>query len=349
MYAQAPGIPNVAADGFDALASPISRGRLLGRPVYWHGAQWRFTTRSRSDVLILSWDLHYASLVPSLLRARWAGVPTILWGHGYSKNEAAWRRRLRERAGRLGTALLFYNRATAGRYRDDGWDPDRLFVAPNSLDQMPIRAAITHWRDRPDRLQQFREQQGLDRGPVIMFVSRLDPANRLDLLVRATGELAAKHPQIQTVIVGEGDQERSRLASLADSIGVSQSVRFLGPIYDEQDLAPWFLSADVFCYPANIGLSLLHAFGYGLPVVTSRNTEKHNPEIEALEDGVNGLLYEDGDASALTQTLGTLLASPDRARAMGQAGLRTVTQKYTVERMVDGMEAAIRYCTLQRG
>ena len=40
----------------------------------------------------------------------------------------------------------------------------------------------------------------------------------------------------------------------------------LGSIYDEIELAPWFLTADAFVYPENIGLSILHAFGYGLPV-----------------------------------------------------------------------------------
>ena len=38
----------------------------------------------------------------------------------------------------------------------------------------------------------------------------------------------------------------------------------------------------VVCYPVNIGLSLLHAFGFGLPVVTGNDIGSHNPGIETL-------------------------------------------------------------------
>src|SRR5687768_14253077 len=84
LYGDAPDAPaTVEPAGFCGVFSHIRSiwgGRLL-----WHGASWRYATRRRADVLILSWNVRFLSLIPTLLRARANGVKTILWGHGYSK------------------------------------------------------------------------------------------------------------------------------------------------------------------------------------------------------------------------------------------------------------------------
>jgi glycosyltransferase involved in cell wall biosynthesis len=97
----------------------------------------------------------------------------------------------------------------------------------------------------------------------------------------------------------------------------------------------------------NIGLSLLHAFGYGLPVVTSDHVKAHNPEIEAFDDGFNGLYYRDGDVESLSQSLERVLIDKPLANKLSDNAKRTVSEKYNLFRMVDGMEAAIRYCANQ--
>ena len=112
--------------------------------------------------------------------------------------------------------------------------------------------------------------------------------------------------------------------------------------YNEEALAPWFLCADAFCYPANIGLSILHAFGYGLPVVTSDRVEAQNPEIEALRHEENGLLYADGDARALAGALKMLFDDRGLRQRLSRAARATVCDRYNIARMVDGMEAAVR-------
>ena len=228
------------------------------------------------------------------------------------------------------------------------WTPGRIFVALNALDQAPIQAARERWLADPERLERFRREHRLDAGPRVLFVSRLGPANRLDLLVDAAASLQGRHPGLQLLIVGNGNEERQRLEALAQERGFSDRVRFLGAVYGEDELAPWFLSADVFCYPANVGLSLLHAFGYGLPAVTADDLAAQNPEIEALRDGENGLLYHADDANALADALDALFQDDPRRRAMGDAARRTVLNEFSLPRMVDGMEAALRYAVGRR-
>ena len=98
-----------------------------------------------------------------------------------------------------------------------------------------------------------------------------------------------------------------------------------------------------FCYPANIGLSILHGMGYGLPVVTSDKVESQNPEIEALRDGENGFLYRDGDIDDLTAKLEVLLTDSATQNRMSAAAHATATERFSLANMVDGYVDAVRF------
>jgi glycosyltransferase involved in cell wall biosynthesis len=162
-------------------------------------------------------------------------------------------------------------------------------------------------------------------------------------LIRATAKLAAEIPGLKTVIIGNGLAEKARLETLARETNATDRVIFQNGIYDELKLAPWFLSASVFCYPAHVGLSLIHALWYGLPIVTSDNLAAQNPEVVALQNNVNGLLYEHGSAESLAVALRSILTNDKQRAAMADAARRSVEDKFTIRRMVDGLEAAVRY------
>jgi glycosyltransferase involved in cell wall biosynthesis len=251
---------------------------------------------------------------------------------------------VRNSVAKLATALLLYSPAVARRLVDQGWPAERVFVAINSLDQAPINAARDEWLHSEDRLEVFRRQHQLYGQPTMLYVSRLHSENRLDMAIQALDRLRIAHPTLELVVIGNGDEERARLEQLARQLGVQKRVRFVGAIYDEPALAPWFLSASVFCYPANVGLSLLHAFGYGLPVVTTNRVAAQNPEIEALSHGVNGLLYQDGSVDSLAEAISTVISDQALAQRMGQAARETVVQTFSLEKMVDGIVAATTYC-----
>ena len=339
-HGDVPNLANAPPDGFRAVHVPVARVRVGRRTALWHPPQWALAAGGQADVLCLSWDLHYAGLVPALLRAQAQGVPTILWGHGYSKRESPVRARLRRAVTRLATAVLFYDHRTAARHVRAGADPARVFVAANALDGAPIAVARDAWSSDPARLSRFRAGRGLDARPVVLFVSRLDPDNRVDLLLHAAARLG---DGVQVAVIGDGP-DRARLESLAGLLGLRERVRFTGAIYDEHAVAPWFLTSAAFCYPANVGLSLLHAFGYGVPVVTGDDLAAHNPEIAALRPDENGLLFRAGDAADLSRVLARLLADASLRARLSTGARDTVAGPFSLDRMVDGFEAAVRFC-----
>lgn len=334
-HAEQSDLANAEASGFRA--EPVSQRAMLGGRLILAPTVWRLASRRRADVLVAGWNTRSVLLPPALLRARLGRVGTVLWGHGYSKSEGSGRRGLRDRLGGLADSVVFYNHGAAEAFRARNPRHRGVFVAANSLDQDEIQRAREDWLRRPADLASFRSGHRL-HGPTALFVSRLLEENRVDLLLRATAAV----DELTTVIIGKGP-DRERLETLARDLGIAERVRFTGAIYGEDAIAPWFLAADVFVYPVNIGLSIMHALGYGVPVVTSDHLAGHNPEIEALQPGVNGLLYRDGDLDALADAIRAIVNDPPRREAMGEAARRTVLERFNIPRMVDGLEAAIRH------
>ncbi len=340
-YGDEPGLPSVTPDGFDG--RPVHCKRWERPTLYWVPDHLRSVDRRVADVIVLPWNTRFLSLLPTLMIARSRGIGTVLWGHGYSKKESTFRAWIRRRPVRLANAAMFYSRSVRDRFAEGEPDQAKLFVAPNALDQTPIQAARDSWLNRPELLAQFQREKGIDGEDNIIFVSRLEWANRVDLLVRATALLAkGDRPTVKTIIVGAGAELES-LKRLATELGVSDHVRFTGAVYGEQDIAPYWMSAKVFCYPRNIGLSLIHAFGYALPVVTTDSRESQNPEIDAFEPGENGMTYRDLDVEDLARVLNGMLADRDRTGAMSRRAHQTVLGKFSLQSMVDGMEAAIHH------
>jgi starch synthase len=55
---------------------------------------------------------------------------------------------------------------------------------------------------------------------------------------------------------------------------------------------------------------------------------------DLVEDGLTGTLVGPGDAGALAEAVAALLADPDQARAMGEAGRKRVLPAFGAERLM---------------
>ncbi len=341
-HGSTPGLPSVKAEGFRAV--PIADLSPAPLRVMIYPTLLGLASRSKSDVLVAPWTLRSAMLTPALIRARLTGVGTVLWGHGYSKQEHPRKLRWRERQGQRADALVFYDDGTADGFRRRHPRYDGAFVAGNTIDLDAVEdararhaaagaSAAATWQDLG-----LGERKGEQPGPIALHVSRLSDDNGVELLIEATARVRG----MASVIVGAGSRE-PQLRAFAEIAGVRDRVHFVGDRYGEDDLAPLFDVADFFVYPKNVGLSLIHALAYGVPVLTGDDLASHNPEVHALEDGVNGALFRHGDAGALAEKIQTLFDAPDALADMARAAREGVHRDFPMDRMVDGLEQAIRF------
>lgn len=362
-YGDRKGISNAAPDGFDASPVPLRRWKIGPIPIYWHKAQLNAISPKNVDVAVLVWNVQYVSLLYSLWRARRSGVRTLLWGHGYSKTEKPWRQRLRYGVAKFADAVVFYDAVSAQRaIRDELIPESKVFVAPNAIDDKPIVDAIEAVTGQAtpsndpvgfrrsskvmESLAQFRSRHDLDPEKTLLFVSRLHASNHLDWAIRSMATLPTKLSDTRLVIIGSGEQESVRLRDLANEYGLGNRVLMIGAIYDENELASWFLSARAFVYPANIGLSLFHAMHYGLPAVTVAESHRQNPEFFSIRHDENGVTFEAPDEQRAIKNLADrierLLSDDEYHGRISNEAFTYVRTHQSLVAMANGFEKAIR-------
>ena len=209
-------------------------------------------------------------------------------------------------------------------------------VIPNGID-------ADLFRPRPH--SDVRAKLGLDNGPLFICAGRLNFQKGMHYALSALARLATRS---KLVIVGEGE-ERERLEGLARSLGLNDSVLFVGGQPREM-VAMYLAAADVFLFPTeraeSFGIVLAEAMASGLPVVAS--------ETGALREvigrpGVNGLLVPPGNVDALANVMRMLLADEALRRRLGEAARRRVLAEYTVERMVEQTLEVYRFAIGRSG
>ena len=198
-------------------------------------------------------------------------------------------------------------------------------------------------------LSKFKQDSGIEEGPNLLFVSRIKPRNQLQTLLDVLKSVKKSYSSATASIVGAHGDEQKRIARIASEMGLSQSVFFPGAIYDEMKLAPWFLSATVFFYPSQIGLSLFHAFGYGLPVVAGVHFRDRNPEIEALIHSENGFLFYQEDPEQATEQVLRIIENPNLHMALSRGASETVANKFNIKTMSRYYKDAILFSARKRG
>lgn len=309
---------------------------LLGGRFYWQRGLRLPSAFGVGDVLVLNGNPRFLSSLSLAIRARRRGAAIIWWGHWWSATSVRWRAAIRFKFMSIADVLFLYTEEEA-RVAAAKW-PDRKAVIGlnNTLDTSPVVRAASRWSD--ERLREFAAEQMLTEKKVLLFCGRLrsDPSTELDVVIRALAILREQDScdRHLLVIIGAGEQ-RAALETLANTIGVNDRIRWLGPIYDEEELAPWFMSALCCVLPGSIGLALIHALAYGLPVVTHGERGLHCPEIAALRPGENGLTFPRGDALELSRQLLRFSSEPDLRRRLSEAASQTVRTEFSFDRMVD--------------
>jgi len=337
------GLANVNEDmPFRVIAGPIPQLRWRSKAILWFPLGVKTVVDEHFDVVIHGFATRWASL-PRVRKVQQSkGGKFILWGIGFSQTKTAVLNLLRLRMVDKADALILYNERDRYRYIDMGADSAKLFVARNSIDLCPIDQAINDWSD--ERLERFRQNKGLAKGPVLLSAGRLAENKKLELLLVCAAKLVQTYPRLKVVLVGDGPH-KSNLLALAHQLGLSRSVIFTGQVTKEKELAPWFLTCDLVVAPGQIGLLAAHAHAYGRPLVTSDNPAMYGPEIELVKPGETGIFCRYGDVEALATTVKALLADSTKRQSMCAAAFQHARRELGVPNMVNGVLSAISYVT----
>jgi colanic acid/amylovoran biosynthesis glycosyltransferase len=165
--------------------------------------------------------------------------------------------------------------------------------------------------------------------------------------VEAVRRLADAGVPVEFMIVGNDPKdevgepsERQRIAHTVADAGLTERVQLVERA-PSQEVARKLQASHVFLLPSldeGLPTVVLEAMACGVPVVAT----DCGGVSEAVTDGVEGLLVPPRDADALATALTRLWREPELRKRMGEAGRRTATSRFTLERQLDEFHALYR-------
>lgn len=189
------------------------------------------------------------------------------------------------------------------------------------------------------------------QSPIVLTVGRLAASERYkghDVVLDAWATVVREIPEARYIIVGDGD-DRARLQTRAKEMGFAGSVIFKGGV-SSAELQSCYDECQVFALSARTELDPRDPRGEGFGIVFLEAMAHSKPVVgpnigaptEFIHDGEHGLLVDPVNSAQLARALIELLANPERARQMGEAGRQWVQREYSYEMFRERLRKILR-------
>jgi glycosyltransferase involved in cell wall biosynthesis len=175
---------------------------------------------------------------------------------------------------------------------------------------------------------------GLSPGGYVLYVSRFEPENNADAVVRAYRSVEGT---ARLVLLGGAPYADTFIASVKAEAARDPRALLAGAIYGA-GYRELLANAAVYVHATEVGgthPALLEAMGYGRPLVVHDTPENRETAGDAA-------LYVDARRpETLARGVSALLADPERRRALGEAARRRAGALYRWDAVTDAYEKAL--------
>lgn len=235
-------------------------------------------------------------------------------------------RRLQKMVCRLADCVLVNAEAIRENLIEQGYDPSNIVVIRNG-----IRLSKVAGKGQGAIL---RRELGLPLSARLVAVfSRLNRMKGVQYFLDAAIVLAGRFPDVRFLVVGDGESKKE-LEEHACRLGLGQRIVFTGFRSDVPDLLSETAISVLPSLSEGASNTLLESMAAGIPVIATR--VGGNPEV--VEDGVSGLLVPPRDSAAIAAATARLLEDEDLALRLGRAGMRRVSELFSIDGSVHETE-----------
>ncbi len=207
-----------------------------------------------------------------------------------------------------------------------GYAETKVEFIPNGVDTLRFAP--------PSSRNEAKQKMGLDpKRLVVGMLCRLTPDKGHRFFFDAVKTLRGKF-DVQWLVVGMGNSgiEEQQVMQEAKDRGVDDVVQFLGLRRDVPDLMAAF---DCYVLPTlregGCPISVMEAMSSGCAIVVS----DFPTNLEAVSDGVNGLVAPMGDSVTLTKHIETLLKNSIVRERLGAKARRYAEDNLSIQRNTD--------------
>lgn len=238
---------------------------------------------------------------------------------------------------KLADAHVYYTEEAYKIIPTYGVNPQRIFITYNSPDT--------------DRLFETRsriENAGISADPdnkIILHVGRLVEWKKVDRLIKAFVLVRERYPESELWIIGDGPQS-GELRELAATTGSFEKIKFIGAVYDPEELGRYFMNSTVYVLAGMGGLSINEAMAFGKPVICSRadGTEK-----KLVRHGYNGYYFREDDVQDLAGKINGLFSDPEKIKSFGENSTGIIKNEVNINTVIEGYSKAFKFATQSSG
>lgn len=305
----------------------LAGGRLCWQPLLGHLEDVDLLIVTQENKLLQN---HLLMLVPRRFKL-------AFWGHGanlQSDNPNSFKERFKRWTTNQVDWWFAYTQMSAELVKASGFPDSRITVLNNAVDTKEMQRQLKSVT--PDETQALRELLDFGMGQVGVYVGSLYADKRLDFLFAAAEAIRREIPDFHMLIVGEGP-EREKVRVWCDS---RPWARWVGTRFGREKVA-YMSVGQIMLNPGAVGLGVMDAFVCEVPMFTT-DCGNHGPEIDYLENGVNGVMTAN-DLSAYVDTTVRLLRDAQALNAL-RAGCAASVQEYTVENMARRFADGVTNC-----
>lgn len=188
-------------------------------------------------------------------------------------------------------------------------------------------------------MQRVRERYGLDPSRRrVVFSARMMPVKRPDIAIEAFARIAARRPEWDLVMVGDGPLREPTEAAVPPAI--ADRVLWTGFLNDPADVAAICRQSDVLALPSDHepwGVVIVEAAAAELAIVT---TDVVGAAPELVREGRNGATFPPGDAAAMADAL-LRVTDPARIDSFRRESPRVLAEWLDVADPVANFRAAL--------
>jgi glycosyltransferase involved in cell wall biosynthesis len=167
----------------------------------------------------------------------------------------------------------------------------------------------------------IKARWGISENYIVLFAGRISERKKFHIFLEMFNRYFEGFNQIAFVVVGP-DMKKEH----SEKICGKDNFYYLGPIYDISRMNEIFYISDIFCVPGSLGLGIVEAMYWGLPVLTM--DVFHGPEAMYIKNGYNGFISKNMHELAkmivylfLNRTLLSVLGANARATIRDEAGI----------------------------
>lgn len=179
----------------------------------------------------------------------------------------------------------------------------------------------------------------------VLFVGRQESRKGFDTAIQAASIICSKFEDVNFRFIGAKTDDRECLAAVeiyhsALPAQIKQRISLEGYV-DDAELQHAYRSCTIFLAPSrfeSFGLIAIEAMRYGKPVIVGNV----GGLVEVVEQERTGVLVDPNSANDIVGAIERLLDDHQFASKIGSAAAKSYRDKFTVEKMIDGIEDAYR-------